>query len=95
MAPGDSIRKTYAAIGGQELLRIEIDLDGRMPPELTPAEAEVASMLLLGMSDREIAQRRRTTVRTVANQLQAIYTKLGMNSRAELVAHLAHRVIGR
>ena len=38
---------------------------------------------------REIAERRRASVNTVGNQLAAIYGKLGVSSRHELVARLS------
>jgi DNA-binding CsgD family transcriptional regulator len=53
---------------------------------LTATEREVAHLALLGHSDKEIASRRGTTRSTVANQLHAIYRKLGIASRAELAA---------
>jgi len=57
--------------------------------ELTPAEREVAQLVVSGCSNREIAGRRRASVHTVGNQLSAIYGKLGVSSRHELVARLA------
>lgn len=47
------IRKTLVPIGGHEALRIEIQIEGRMPSELTTAEAEVAALVLLGLTDRQ------------------------------------------
>jgi DNA-binding NarL/FixJ family response regulator len=41
-----------------------------------------------GLSNKEIAESRESSERTVANQLASIYRKLRVNSRAELVAHL-------
>jgi len=59
-----------------------------LPPGLTRAEREVAGLVLGGCSNRDIALQRGTSTRTVANQLQAIYDKLGLGSRRELVAVL-------
>jgi DNA-binding CsgD family transcriptional regulator len=53
---------------------------------LTDAEREVVAMVLEGLPNEAIAARRRTHPRTVANQLQAIYRKLGVTSRLELAA---------
>jgi DNA-binding CsgD family transcriptional regulator len=53
---------------------------------LTEAEAEVASYLLAGLSNQEIAHRRGTAPRTVANQVASIFRKLGVRSRIELSA---------
>ncbi|HVU01523.1 MAG TPA: LuxR C-terminal-related transcriptional regulator [Polyangiaceae bacterium] len=62
-----------------------------LPTELTPVEREVLSVLVLGIKNRDIAARRGTSDRTVANQVQSIFRKLGVHSRAELSAYLAKR----
>lgn len=54
--------------------------------KLTVAEYEVATMLVAGRSNTEIASQRRVSVRTVANQIASLYRKLGVRSRAELSA---------
>ena len=51
---------------------------------LTEAETDVASLMLLGMSNAEIGQRRATSARTVANQVASLFRKLGIVSRSEL-----------
>lgn len=89
-------------------LRAEVDPDGslRLSYELgapapcgalTPAEREVAAALLRGWSFGRIAAERGATPRTVANQAQAIYRKLGAASRLELAARTreAHGRIAR
>lgn len=63
-----------------------------LPPplgRLTVTEREVVWAVLLGRSNAEIARDRGRSARTVANQLAAIYRKLGVRSRAELAARLA------
>jgi DNA-binding NarL/FixJ family response regulator len=55
---------------------------------LTLAEREVLGIVLEGASNAEIARRRSTSARTVAVQIKAIFTKLGVRSRAELAAAL-------
>jgi DNA-binding NarL/FixJ family response regulator len=54
--------------------------------KLTDAESEVATMLVAGWSNVAIATARRVSPTTVANQARSIYAKLGISSRAELVA---------
>jgi DNA-binding NarL/FixJ family response regulator len=54
------------------------------PDALSPAECAVAGLLLEGLSNAEIAARRRSAVRTVCNQIASVYRKLGVRSRAEL-----------
>jgi DNA-binding CsgD family transcriptional regulator len=53
---------------------------------LTPAEREVALLLLKGLTHREIAEARRTTETTIRQQALAVYRKSGLRSRAELSA---------
>jgi DNA-binding CsgD family transcriptional regulator len=62
------------------------------PPGLTPAERAVVFGVVRGLSNSEIAAERGTSPRTVANQLHAVFAKLGVSSRAELVALGAGRV---
>lgn len=53
---------------------------------LTPAEREVALLLLKGLSFKEIAGVRDASERTVRQQAQAVYRKAGLAGRAELAA---------
>lgn len=55
-------------------------------PSLTAAEREVLALLLAGRTNAEIARRRTTSVRTVANQLASLYRKLGVSGRREILA---------
>jgi DNA-binding CsgD family transcriptional regulator len=70
---------------GEELALVSYEIV--VPPggELTKAEAEVARLVALGLSNREIANKRASGERTVANQLKSIFRKLGVQSRVELV----------
>ncbi len=56
---------------------------------LTPAEREVARLVLEGLSNAEIARRRGRSIRTVANQVASIFAKAGAGSRRELAARRA------
>lgn len=53
---------------------------------LTPAEAEIAWMLLKGLSFKEMADAREKSERTVRQQAGAIYAKSGLNNRSDLAA---------
>jgi DNA-binding NarL/FixJ family response regulator len=53
---------------------------------LTPAEQEVARLLLKGLSHKEIATVRDTSERTAREQASAVYKKAGVAGRAELSA---------
>ena len=56
---------------------------------LTSAEREVTALLIAGSTNHDIAQRRATSARTVANQVQSVFHKMGARSRGELVSHLS------
>ena len=56
--------------------------------ELTPREREIATLAAGGASNREIAERLVVSVRTVENNLQRAYGKLGIRNRRELAAAL-------
>jgi DNA-binding CsgD family transcriptional regulator len=53
--------------------------------KLAPAERDIAERVVRGQSNQLIAKSRGTSARTVANQLQSIYAKLGVASRYELI----------
>jgi DNA-binding CsgD family transcriptional regulator len=54
--------------------------------ELTGSELSVVDLWLTGRSMRSIATERGVSRRTVANQIASAYQKLGVSSRAELLA---------
>jgi DNA-binding NarL/FixJ family response regulator len=67
----------------QHLLSIrQPETDWRAP--LSSTEADVAHEILFGLSNAEIAEKRGTAVRTIANQVASIYRKLRVRSRLEL-----------
>jgi len=53
---------------------------------LSPAEREVALLLVKGLSHKESAEVRATSERTVRQQALAVYRKAGLSGRAELAA---------
>lgn len=53
---------------------------------LSPAEADIALLLLKGLSHKELAKIRRTSERTVREQARALYRKAGLDGRASLSA---------
>jgi DNA-binding CsgD family transcriptional regulator len=59
-----------------------------LPESLSAAERRIVQAVLAGRSNIEIARLRGTSVKTVGNQLHAIYRKLGVGSRNELAALL-------
>ncbi len=62
--------------------------------DFTPAEREVALLAVQGATNAAIAARRASAERTVANQLRAVFAKLGVHSRAELAVVLAQTSAG-
>jgi DNA-binding NarL/FixJ family response regulator len=85
-------KKSDSAVVGE---RIEIDgtevfllgtpsLSQCLPEDLTKAEKDVAALVLEGLSNQEIAKMRGTSVRTIANQVAAIFRKLKVTARIEL-----------
>ena len=62
---------------------IDLQLDAW---RLTPAEREVAFLLLKGLSFKEVAGVRGVSERTVRQQALSVYHKSGLEGRAELAA---------
>lgn len=73
---------------GEQLLVLSYAIEEPTPPpELSAAERSVAMAVVRGLSNTEIARERGTAIRTVANQMHSIFTKLGVASRAELTRY--------
>jgi DNA-binding NarL/FixJ family response regulator len=58
---------------------------------LTAAELDVARLAARGASNKAIAARRRSSIRTVEHLVAAVYRKLGIASRAELAVQMHAR----
>jgi DNA-binding CsgD family transcriptional regulator len=58
----------------------------KVPSPLTARELEVALAVAEGASNREVGHASGVSVRTIENQLQSIYRKLGVADRSELSA---------
>ncbi len=59
--------------------------------DLTPVERRIAALVAQGHTNREIAAMLSLSIKTVEANLSRSYRKLGVHSRAELVARLADR----
>jgi DNA-binding CsgD family transcriptional regulator len=81
----------YLDRGRQELAASGLAPRSRGPavPALTPREHAVARLVAEGLTNREIAERLVVSVKTAEYHLGNAYTKLGVRSRAQLVARLA------
>ena len=53
---------------------------------LTRAELDIVTAVSCGLSNKQIAMKAAKSTRTVESQLRAVYRKLGIGSRSELVA---------
>ena len=62
--------------------------------ELSPAEREIALLLLKGLSHKEIAQVRSVTETTVRQQARSLYRKAGLSGRNDLAAFFLEDLLG-
>ena len=62
--------------------------------DLTPAEREVALLLLKGLSHKEVADVRNVNETTVRQQARAIYRKAGLSGRSDLAAFFLEDLLG-
>jgi DNA-binding NarL/FixJ family response regulator len=67
------------------VLTIDARPRGAVADSLSASELEVTTYVARGWSNERIAAERQVSPRTVANQLRAIYEKLGITSRSQLV----------
>jgi DNA-binding CsgD family transcriptional regulator len=76
-------------VGGDEFVVVSEPIVGAADlAALTEAEREVARLVADGCSNQAIAAKRGRAPTTVANQLAAIFRKLAVSSRSELIARL-------
>ena len=87
---GDAVDNSGGALGDDATLAVaKVGLCPRALSELTSAEREVALLVLDGLTNAEIGVQRKTSPRTVANQVAAVFRKLGVHGRLELIRRLA------
>lgn len=83
------LRVTRLEVEGEEIAVLSFPLPPpALPHSLSRVERTVALAVLDGLSNAEIAVARRTSVRTVANQVASLFQKLGVRSRSEAVVAL-------
>ncbi len=61
----------------------------KIPPPLSRAESEILLRVVQGESNREIARARKTSERTIANQVASLLRKTEASSRFELIRRFA------
>jgi two-component system, NarL family, nitrate/nitrite response regulator NarL len=88
----DAVRMSLAlALGGKaKAPRTRAPADDDAPGSareygLTRAEVEVLKLAAIGLTNREIAERRKSSEGTVRNQMSAILDKLGVRSRGQAI----------
>lgn len=74
--------RPFAQLAEAELARGQRARTGAL---LTPSEERVADLVAGGLTNREVAARLSMSVRTVEGHLAAVFRKLGIRSRTELV----------
>ncbi len=62
--------------------------------QLSPAEREIALLLLKGLSHKEIAQARSVSETTVRQQAGSLYRKAGLSGRNDLAAFFLEDLLG-
>ena len=88
------VRARYLQHDGAAYIVLSYSLRAGAPfAGLTPSELGVVEAVLEGRSSREVAAQRRVSTRTIANQLAAVYGKLGVSGAAALI-RLAHGADG-
>jgi DNA-binding CsgD family transcriptional regulator len=83
----DHIRCESEPVGDGFITRIP-RVDHQLDGKLTPSEIAVVRSLIEGNSYVEIAKQRQTSVRTVANQIAAVFRRLRVSGRSELISQL-------
>jgi DNA-binding NarL/FixJ family response regulator len=80
---------SYVQSAQGELRAIEVARPGqRLRESLPAAERAVIDLLIEGRGYVEIAEKRHTAVRTVANQIAAVFRRLNVSGRSELIQRL-------
>jgi len=72
-------------VGGEQLVVFSWAANVALPAGLSRAESEVLARVVRGESNAAIAKVRKTSVRTVANQVASVLRKTGAASRFVLI----------
>ena len=95
-------RQGFLADDGREEVVLDVEIEGERwrltrhvvetiqdaPPALSPREHEIARMVAKGYANKSIASVLDISSWTVSSHLRRIYAKLGVGSRAAMVARL-------
>jgi len=83
------VNEVPAVESGDRVVVLKVDLSAQDLARLTDAERTVALFALDGCTNAQIADLRRCSPRTVANQVASAFRKLGVRCRLELIRSLA------
>ncbi len=61
---------------------------------LPPRQKEITGLLLMGQSDKQIAESIGIALPTVRTHMRRLFAKLGVQDRAEVTAHVLRRMHG-
>ncbi len=90
-AEAEGFRKEAAGL----IAGLSAAIDGQLAKwGLSPAEQEVALLLLKGLSHKEAAEVRQVSEATVRQQARALYKKAGLGGRADLAAFFLEDLLG-
>jgi DNA-binding NarL/FixJ family response regulator len=78
-----------------DLVVFSWDIADAPPPQLTSAERDVLARVVRGESNRAIAVARKTSERTIANQVASLLRKTGATSRFDLIRRFGGHDDGR
>lgn len=85
----------WRAEAGDLIAGLSAAIDGQLERwALTPAEKDIALLLLKGLSHKEVAGLREVSESTVRQQARAIYRKAGLTGRADLAAFFLEDLLG-
>ena len=74
-------------VDGARYLMIRLPKPGNLPVQLSPREREIVRLVAQGHSNKIIADVLNISSWTVSTHLRRIFAKLGVGSRAAMVAH--------
>jgi DNA-binding CsgD family transcriptional regulator len=76
-------------VDGSRYLIVRLPRPNQLPVQLSPRESEIVRLVALGHSNKIIADVLNISSWTVCTHLRRIFAKLGVGSRAAMVAHLS------